>query len=100
MLIGNSAGALLFILGNAYVSSFSLYPSSIYYIVGIFGLLNVIITIMLFMWKKWAFFVFIWLAIIVFIINISLGIGVLALLGLIGPIILYLLMRPKWNLFE
>ena len=52
------------------------------------------------MWKKWAFFAFCGIAGIAFVINLVIRGGFSSILGLLGPIILYLIMRPKWDLFE
>ena len=72
-----------------------------FYVLGIGALLNVVFTIFLFMWKKWAFFAFCGLTGIVFIINLVTGTTIVSsILGLLGPVILYLLMRPKWKFFE
>jgi hypothetical protein len=65
------------------------------------ALLGIVFTIFLFLWKKWAFFAFCGLAGIGFVFNIIQGTSiVLSVLGLLGPVILYLLIRPKWKFFE
>ncbi len=102
MLIFNGITALSYLLVGEFIAS-ALSPIPIWaiYSLGVFALLNLVFTIFLFMWKRWAFFAFCGSAGIVFIINLVIEIGIVsALLGLIGPVILYLIMRSKWNLFE
>ncbi len=107
MVIANLFGALTYLILYKLVfiekiaAVLPALPSTAIYILGIIGILNVIFTIFLFKWKKWAFFAYCGSAGIVFIINLIIGTGIVAALcGLIGPVILYLIMRPKWNLFE
>lgn len=81
-------------------------PSWLFSIYGLFGLANCIFVIFLFMWKKWAFFAYCGVAGIIVIMDFvfsSYGIFELlfsSALELGFPIVLYLIMRPKWNLFE
>lgn len=72
------------------------------YIFGILALFNAALTIFLFKWKKWAFFAFCGNTVLIFIINLIIGTPIIAsLFGLfLGPLVLYLIMKPKWNLFE
>jgi hypothetical protein len=72
----------------------------VFYGFGILCLVNFGLTIFLFFWKKWPLYVFCGIAIIVLIANIVLGLGGISILGLFGPVILYLIMRPKWELFK
>lgn len=71
---------------------------------GILSLLDLIFVIFLFKWRKWAFYGFIATLIIEFLLDfITLStISVLykSILSLLGLIILYLLLRPKWNHLE
>lgn len=101
MLISN----LLAVLGNLFLSSnqASFYPntsSGIFYILSLLGLINIGSVIYLFKWKKWGFYAFCGVAVIAFIINLIIGLGVASLFGFIGVIILYLLLKPKWDLLE
>ncbi len=65
-----------------------------------FGLLNIVCVCFLFLWKKWAFFVLCASAGGAFSINLFVGVGAFAFLGLVGVPILFLIMRPKWSLFS
>lgn len=102
MLLENANVALTY-LGSGFITArISTIPSWAIYILGIGALLNLIFTIYLFMWKKWAFFAFCGMAGIAFIVNMTIGVGIIpAIIGLvIGPVILYSLMKSKWELFE
>jgi len=80
---------------------YSQFPIWIFYLSGIGGIINIILIIFLFMWKKWAFFVLCGLTGIYFIINLAIGAGIfMAIFGLTGIVILYLIIRPKWKLFN
>jgi len=75
-------------------------PPLMLYFGGVMMLLNALFAAYLFMWKKWAFFALCGIAGTAFIINIIyMGIAT-ALLGVLGIIILYLILIPKWNLLE
>ena len=64
------------------------------------GVLNLVCVCFLFLWKKWAFFVLCASAAIAFVINLYVGVGAFAFLGLAGAAGLYLVLRPKWNLLD
>ena len=102
MLAANAGTALTYLLWNS--SIIDMYPNvppSIWYVYGILGLANVVFTVFLFMWKKWAFFAFCGMATLAFILNLIVGIGIIAsIFGLAGPVILYLIIRSKWSLLE
>jgi len=102
MLIVNFSWAVYSLLFNSTIASFyPNVPSWIFYIYGLVSLANFILVIFLFMWKKWPLFIFCGISIIVFIINLMIGLGILgSIFGLAGPIILYLLMKSKWDLFK
>ncbi len=102
MLIANIGTSLTYLLWNSTViTSFSNIPVWIFYIYGILALANAAFTVFLFRWKKWAFFAFCGSAIIASVLNLLIGIETLSIIaGLTGPIILYLILRSRWNLFE
>lgn len=66
---------------------------------GILSLLSLVFLIFIAVWKKLAFYAFVGVEVIAFIINIYLGVE-LHLFGLLSPFILYLLLRPKWHLLD
>ena len=64
------------------------------------GLLNIVCVSFLYLWKKWAFFLLCASAGTAFIINLFLGVGAFAFLGLAGVFIFYLIIRSKWSMFN
>lgn len=101
MLLSNAGATLTYLFGGKLISSLlPTVPSWAIYTMGVIGLLNIIFTIFLFMWKKWAFFAFCGTAAIAFLINLVIGMGFSSILGLLGPVILYLILRSKWDMLE
>ena len=75
--------------------------SWIFYLAGVLALLNAGFGIFLFRWKRWAFYGLCISAIIAFVLNLILGSDfITSLFGLLGPAILYLIIRSKWSLLE
>ncbi len=70
------------------------------YVFIFFGLLNIVCVILLFLWKRWAFFVLCASAGIAFVVNLFLGVGAFAFIGLAGVVIFYLIIRSKWSQFS
>lgn len=71
---------------------------------GVLSVFDIVFVIFLFKWKKWAFYGFIATAIVGFMldfytISITSALYKTALQSL-GLVILYLLLRPKWNFLE
>jgi hypothetical protein len=102
MLIFNGITVLVYLLGAGFMASIlPTIPIWAFYVLGILAILNITFTIFLFKWKRWAFFAICGMAGIVFIINLLIGVNIFSsIFGLSGPIILYLIMRSRWNLFE
>ena len=102
MLIANFFTALFYLLLNPTIASADPNVASwIFYIYGISGLANFAFVIFLFMWKRWAFYALCGSAMIVFIMNLAIGVGIFAaIFGLAEPVILYLIMKSNWDLFE
>ena len=68
------------------------------YFVSFFGLLNVIFGIAIWNWKKFGVYGLMVSALILFCFNIYIGMAAIAsALGLIGPIILIILLKPVWS---
>ena len=79
----------------------SFYPQVsnwIYYSYILIGLSGIVFAVYLFKWKKWAFYANCAVAVIATIINVMLVPGISSYGALLSPVILYLLIRPKWNL--
>jgi hypothetical protein len=70
------------------------------YLFTILGAWNTVCVCFLFLWKKWAFFGVCGSAAVALIVNLDLGVGAFALLGLAGIVVLYLVLRPKWSLLD
>ena len=71
------------------------------YLLGVFATINVAIAAGIWMWKKWAVFGFFAIAAIAFCINLYIGIGIVpSLTGLIGPVIIYLTTKSRWQYFS
>lgn len=100
MLLANAGVAIIYFLFSGLVIALIPTMSWVIYIVGFLSLLNIVFTIFLFKWKKWAFFAFCAMAGIMFVINILIGTGISSVLGFLGPVILWLLLRSKWNYLE
>ena len=102
MLIGGIFSAFSnLLLGRAAYQLNPSIPLWSYTLFGIFSILNIIFIIYLFLWKKWAFYAILASAVVVFIVNVYVGVSAwLALLGFLGVIILYLSMRSRWKSFN
>ena len=73
----------------------------ILYFLGVIATINVAIAAGIWMWKKWAVFGFFAIAAIAFCINLYIGIGIIpSLTGLIGPVIIYLTTKSRWQHFS
>lgn len=75
-------------------------PAWAVYIFTSLGALNLVCVCFLFLWKKWAFFALCVSAAIALAVNLYVGVGAFAFLGLAGAVISYILLRPKWALFD
>jgi len=101
MFIANIIAAIIFFFFSAYVlESYPNAPTWLPYLHGILSIANLVFIILLFKWKKWAFYAISAVSIIIVAANLFVGLGISSLLGLLMPIILYLVMRPKWDLFS
>ena len=75
------------------------------YVSAVIAVIDIILAIFLFNWKKWAFYGYCANAVIMLISNLvggdkSVSSILISILGLLGPVVLYLFMKPKWNLFK
>jgi hypothetical protein len=104
MLIVNTLTSLAyFSMGNKLLNYYPSAPSGTAYVFAVGSLINVGIVLFLFWWNKWAFYAFCVMAVLIFGVNLYIGISpVGALFGLIGPVILYGVFqiggeRKGWN---
>lgn len=102
MVIFNTGTALTYLLANSsIIASYPNAPSGIFYVYGILALANVVFTIFLFKWKKWAFWAFCGTTVISLLLNLIIGVAAFDIIsGLLGPLVLYLILRSKWSFLE
>jgi len=101
MLITNTFSILIYFTSSkAILATYSNMPAWIWYVFGLVSLANLIFVIFLFRWKKWPFYALCGTALVAFIMNMAIGLGIFTLFGLLGPLILYFSMKPQWKLFE
>lgn len=103
MVVANSLTALFYLFGtSALYTTYPSVPHAIYPLYALIGLINVGCAIALLQWKKWGFYAFCGSAVVAGVLNIiifKMGIfGVIS--GFVGPIVLYFIMKSKWDLFE
>jgi len=97
MIVANSVVALIYLLAMLN-SEESPIPGSILFILAILSIANVIFAILLFKWKKFGFIGFVVTAIIVFIINMYIGLGLTqSIMGLLGIGVLYAILQIEKN---
>lgn len=101
LIIANAGGTLLNIL-RIRPMPFTPFTVPLWasYTLTVGSVLIVVSAIAMLKWKKWGFYLFCALVVLGFAVNIILGGGVFAFVGLIGIAITYLLLRSSWNLFE
>jgi hypothetical protein len=51
-------------------------------------------------WRKWGFYLYCAVAVLGFAVNLTVGAGVFAFVGLVGIAITYLIIRSKWAFFK
>jgi hypothetical protein len=94
MIIANSATALSYLLGSAFMKqTFPNAPNWGFPVLIILGLANLICAIALLRWKKWGFWGTCASTIVIFITNLYIGTGGAAILGLAGPALLYAVLQ-------
>ena len=91
MIVANAATALLYLVGSAAIRQrFAAAPAWAFPVLIAAGVGNIICAIALFRWKKWGFFGALALAVVIFVINLIVGLSVIeTVLGFIGVAILY-----------
>lgn len=91
LLVANSAVVLMYLfLGGFIRDNLPGLPGWAMPVLIVFGIINLICAIALFKWKKWGFWGYCISAIIVFIINLVIGMGVgQSVMGLVGVAILF-----------
>ncbi len=100
-LMNFSVSIFYFLNPNAIISSYPKATETLVYIMAFLALLNVIIAVALWLWKKWAFYGVAVNVVLAFCLNQYLGVSLVSSLGgLLGPMILYFLVRKKLSKFN
>jgi hypothetical protein len=98
MIIGNSLSALTYLFAREFIAQ-NLpveIPTTMMIALAILGIGNVVFSIMLINWKKTGFWGFVVSSLLIFIINLIIGLGIVqSLLGLISIGILYAVLQFK-----
>ncbi len=110
MLIANVLVALLYIALDSLlainnptiVGFFSFLEMPVWSITlfSVFSLVNVCAVVTLFKWRKWGFYTLCVSSAVGFIANLLIGVGVFAVIGFLGIIVLYFILRPQWSLLR
>jgi len=98
MIIANSISSLAYLfMGKKIAAHFPTPVSqSVIMALAVIGIANLVFSIMLFKWKKWAFWAFAGTSLITLVINISIEIGIASsILGLAGVGILFAVLQIK-----
>ena len=102
MYIGNSFSAYTYFSKAELIAQQPPQTSiTLIYILGTFTILNIILATAILFWKKWGVFGFYGVGVLGYIINVYIGMGVSqSIMGLIGPVLIYLLTKNKWSRFS
>ncbi len=98
MIVANSLTAVVYLFaGEMITKNLSVpIPNSMMVLLALVGVANVIFSVFIFLWKKWAFWGFAVTSLAALIINITLGLGVgQSLFGLAGVAIFYGVLQIK-----
>ena len=96
MIILNSLTTISYLFASEFIAGVNYTSKTMVLLLGVLGVANVIFAVMLLKWKKLGFWGFVVSSIVVFIINLSIGIGIgQSLLGLLGVAILYGVLQIK-----
>lgn len=100
MIVLNSITALVYLVAGESISRN--FPqgisNSLLMLLAFIGILNTVFAILLFRWKRWAFWGFAFTSLITFTINLSIGIGLgQSILGFAGVAILFGIMQIERN---
>ena len=91
MIIGNSAGALMYLLASEPIRrTLPNMPGWAFPVMLVSLLVNLVCAIALFRWKKWGFWGFCASCVVTFVVNLSYGLGIgKSITGLVSVLILY-----------
>jgi len=98
LIVVNAGTSLFYLLGADFlVSRLHGFQTWQAYVLAAAGIINLVFLIMVYQWKKFGLYGIIGMSIIILAFNVYLGMGANAVLGLIGPIVLILVLRPVWK---
>jgi RNA polymerase subunit RPABC4/transcription elongation factor Spt4 len=106
MIIVNSISSLINLIGNDFVRrSFPMAPGWMIIALGGAGIFNVVCAVALMKWKKWGFWGLLVSCVLVLIINLTIGLGLQSLGGILGIVILFILLtngkeNSAWSRME
>ena len=101
MFIANPFTAYIYFSNPEVITN--VYPKAIaglLYVLGTVALVNVVLAVGIWNWKKWGVYGFYIMTGMSFVINIYIDVGLVSsLLGLLGAVLVYLLTRSRWQYF-
>lgn len=101
MIIANAGIALVYFLNPGPVTQ--QYPrlsQGLLLLLGVGGLLNIVLAILVWQWRRMGVYGYAAMALFVFPINLYAGLPVAqAIIGLLGPLVLAFLVKPRWARF-
>jgi hypothetical protein len=102
MMIANSVAVMVYLfLGDLIRRQPPHPPAAAIPLLGVACAANVVFAIATWRWKKWGVYGFVGMSVVAFIGNVLMGTALLnTLFGLLGPVILWLLIRQRWADFR
>jgi len=102
MIIVNAfASVTYFFLTSLVVQAFPQIRLWVVYSLGALTTLNIVFAVLMLNWKKFGFYATIGTSVIAFVLNLFTGMAIIMnFLGFLSPLILYMILKPKWELFE
>lgn len=102
MFIANPLTAFLYFSNpEAIVNTLPNATVGLIYFLGTMTLVNIVLAISIWKWKKWGVYGFFVIVAIAFVTNIHMGVGILgALTGLLGGVIIYITTKNRWQHFS
>jgi hypothetical protein len=102
MIAADSLSTFLYLFkGQTILKTMPNMPGWALYVYGLCSLIGVLCGFAVWKWKKIGVYGFIATTIVIFIFNLALGINIFAaVLGLLGPVLLIILLRPVWSYLD
>jgi len=70
------------------------------YFMGVMAIVNVILAVGIWMWKKWGVFGFYGVVTMAFVINLYVGLGIAnSLMGVVGAVLIFFTTKNRWEHF-